>query len=226
MMLVLLVLVVVGLVWLTRSQLSKASYWKDRFGKQHSDLLQLLKVIQRVLTQHHVTYWLHAGSLLGARRHRGFVPWDDDVDLCVLKDTHLEDALKELRSLPGVVCVPMHFGQKLSATRSNKSPVDLFLFEKKLNKLVPTDAALQDWPNEWYIIDRTFPLMDTTFENMSVPVPKDSDDFLVRAYGKDFIKKLVVYPQHVNLRSSFREIWDAGVLYFTGPVLIKPTVPK
>ena len=43
--------------------------------------LQLLQEFDQVCRQHNLTYWLLSGTLLGAVRHGGFIPWDDDLDL-------------------------------------------------------------------------------------------------------------------------------------------------
>ena len=48
-----------------------------------SCLLEILKAIDRVCRQHHLRYYLFAGTMLGAVRHRGFVPWDDDADIAM-----------------------------------------------------------------------------------------------------------------------------------------------
>lgn len=44
-------------------------------------ILDLLFQIDKVCKEHHLIYFLEAGSLLGAIRHKGFIPWDDDLDI-------------------------------------------------------------------------------------------------------------------------------------------------
>ena len=46
-------------------------------------LMPVLECIDKVCREHHLRYYLCAGTMLGAVRHRGFIPWDDDVDVCM-----------------------------------------------------------------------------------------------------------------------------------------------
>lgn len=44
-------------------------------------LLKMMKDIHKICVDQNICYWLSAGSLLGAVRHNGFIPWDDDIDI-------------------------------------------------------------------------------------------------------------------------------------------------
>jgi len=73
--------------------------------QQQLHLLKLLITFDKFCRKEHISYWLAYGSCLGAVRHGGFIPWDDDVDIEMLKEDYvkLKNAIKRAEGLPFVL---------------------------------------------------------------------------------------------------------------------------
>jgi len=52
--------------------------------------LEVLTRIIDICEKHHITYYMFWGSLIGTVRHKGFIPWDDDLDIAMLRDDYIK----------------------------------------------------------------------------------------------------------------------------------------
>lgn len=71
----------------------------DNLRRHQQVLLELLMEFDRICRIYHIPYVLFAGTALGAVRHQGFIPWDDDLDIAMLRadyDRFLQVAAGEL----------------------------------------------------------------------------------------------------------------------------------
>ena len=85
---------------------------RARYNPDGSDLrrlqlhmLDLLVEFDRICRKNDIDYWLEYGTLIGAARHGGFIPWDDDLDVTLLK----KDRKKLIEALRKDLQAPYYF---------------------------------------------------------------------------------------------------------------------
>lgn len=57
----------------------------SRLRHDQLELMKMLRVVTDICDANGIQWWLSSGTLLGAARHQGFIPWDDDLDIVLLK---------------------------------------------------------------------------------------------------------------------------------------------
>ena len=63
-------------------------YSNENLKKLHETLLCILDYVDNVCRKNNITYYLNCGSVLGAVRHGGFIPWDDDIDIILPRESY------------------------------------------------------------------------------------------------------------------------------------------
>lgn len=92
--------------------------------RQQLRMLELLEVIDVICRKHQIPYWLSSGTLIGAARHKGFIPWDDDLDIEMLRS----DYLRLLKVLP------QELPDNLALQTNETDPNYIFIYGKLRDK--------------------------------------------------------------------------------------------
>ena len=64
------------------------NYSDTELKQAQADMLQMLLFVDKACREYNIKYWLDGGTLLGAKRHKGFIPWDDDLDIAIMWDDY------------------------------------------------------------------------------------------------------------------------------------------
>lgn len=114
--------------------------------------LEILLVVHEFCKKHNITYYLGEGTLLGAIRHGGFIPWDDDVDILMPRDDYdrfINLAQKDFPvgyNLDSFETNPKHWvlGAKVQITRKTK-----FIQEKSDNCAMYSGPYIDVFPLDY-----------------------------------------------------------------------------
>ena len=71
-------------------------YGDEKLKRVQSELLEMFTIINEIFKKNQIRFFLAYGSMLGAIRHQGFIPWDDDLDIAVYEEDY-EKAVQLLR---------------------------------------------------------------------------------------------------------------------------------
>ncbi|HGL7717046.1 TPA: phosphorylcholine transferase LicD [Streptococcus pneumoniae] len=177
----------------------------------HETLIEILDFVKEICEKHELTYFLVFGTALGAKRHCGFIPWDDDVDIALPREHYniFIDALSET-------------DQSIFSLQNEDNEPNYFLPFAKLrkNNTIFIEKILDvEYENNGIYID-IFPL--DFVENL------DSFNFKIRRTTFNYIKHILKFSscrsfyknKYSNVRYLIENIMSIPTLFFSNRRLL------
>ena len=183
------------------------TYMQQQLHAVQQKELAILREIDAVCQRNGIDYWLDGGTILGAVRHRGFIPWDDDIDLAMRRDDLPRFVEVAKRELPDWLYVQTPENDPTRLPMVKIRDRNSFLAE-------PTDDFTQPYPKGLFV--DIFPLE---------PYPNVSRAFCRRIakgyctangvlHAKHYysLRSVVELPWFGIKRSLYRLVWKLACL--------------
>jgi lipopolysaccharide cholinephosphotransferase len=192
-------------------------------------LYDILMRVDALFQEHNILYWGTCGTLLGAVRHSGLIPWDDDIDLAMLAhDVPKLLALKEVLHQKGLdICMHSNGWYKIFALDGDlvevsaefapyfrgqthytwRYPsVDIFPMHIAADgsiRYVKKNVA-DSWGSTHYFYAQEIlsPLVYMPFGPTHLPIPRNFIDIVARMYGEDWND--ITYVEYDHQKEAWR----------------------
>lgn len=223
----------------------------DNFNEEYTpknildDLYYLLEKMDKIFRTNNIKYWIDAGTLLGAVRHNGIIPWDDDIDICIMIDN--KDKFLALRKEFNNYGIDMqHYwadyklflinGNNIKPNNRNWEWTDkdgkivnddfnikykypfidiMFMIKKDDNYIYHNDKIRYNFPKHYYESGDLFPLKEYKFNKINVYGPNNPYPYLNRCYP-DWKQVGIKKYDHQNMRFMNKIMINYDNYHFAG----------
>ena len=164
-------------------------------------MVNMLNVFHNICLKLNIKYWCLGGTLIGAVRHSGFIPWDGDLDVAMLSDDfkifekHIQDELPSTmyyfgHSLDGLYKIRDLYSKYLkqqNTKRHHGLQLDIFLYNVIDTNISKNVVSVASWlaihKENCFKYDDIFPVKNAKFNNIDVFIPNNVEDVCKHSYG-------------------------------------------
>ncbi|WP_455657731.1 LicD family protein [Phocaeicola sp.] len=171
-------------------------YVKQHLRECQLKQLSILEEVDRICRKHQIDYWLDGGSLLGAVRHGGFIPWDDDIDIAM--------TLEGLKQFTHIAPQELREGLFLQTPENDPSHKEPIVKIRDLNSLYIESGDNMQAPYEKGLYIDIFPFIDYP------SVPKSWVKKLTKGISTSYS---ILHKAHYYSLRAFAEFFWFGAKY-------------
>lgn len=195
---------------------------------------ECLRDISRLLTEAKIPFWVDCGTCIGAYRHGGVIPWDNDLDLSALVDD-FQNVLNALRKLDPKKYVAQDWSSRGRPgsyirvyVKKSRNHIDIYMNDIDLEAKTITYIIAHEnshfmataWKERERLqkepipFDVIFPLKKGTFDGIDVPVPNQTARFLTYKYGPNLNPPRIYNPETGEYEKDLSHpYWDVPLAH-------------